>query len=115
MVETIKLFSGTELKTRDNKSAAGPAADRKGKASESFDKEAQSTGSVLFQDESVSIIGAQIATSNMDAAQVGISNGQEADQVLQQIGDLIRSNPQMAEAAQANVLPQIVLELVGTL
>ena len=66
----------------------------------------------MLPDESVSIITSQVASSNAQAARADVANQEDADKILQQLGELIRNNAEMAESAQANISPRMVFKSI---
>jgi len=64
-----------------------------------------------ISNEPESFINLDIASANMEAAKVSVSDEKEADRLLLQTAELMKENPEAADAAQANVPPYIVLSL----
>jgi shikimate 5-dehydrogenase len=114
MVETIKLFQGQDIKARENKTSTRNADSKKdpkgiGRQADTTSRDAEVVS--FGTGGAASAIGSQIASSNTNAAQINIISTKDADDMLRQLTEMIRKNPDLAESAQANIPSQIILNL----
>ena len=111
MVDGIKFIQGTDIKSRESKSAIRNADSRKGKPiGDPSDLLSKGNGLVSFRNGTASV-DSQIISSNEIAAQFDIADYEDAEQALKHVTELIRQNHDLAESAQANIPSNIVLNL----
>ena len=114
MVNSISNnFPPPDTKSRENKQTALRSAEiKKGQANDDPALNIQNeTDTAVSEGMAETFINLSISSANIEAAKTNFDNEDTASRLLLATTELIKQNPQMAEDAQANLPPQIVLSL----
>ncbi len=114
MVNSINSnFPAPDIKSREGKQNTTRSADSEKNRSDADVSASQQLETAASRRILEPFINLSIASANREAARFNIEDGQEADRVLLVTAELMKNNPAMSEAAQANIPSQIVLSLFG--